>query len=808
MTREICIHGHFYQPPRENPWLEEIETQDSAYPFHDWNHRVTEECYAPNSASRILDAENRIVRILNNYSRISFNFGPTLLAWMEAERPRLYHRILEADRLSRERFSGHGAALAQAYNHIILPLADSRDKRTQILWGVRDFRSRFGREPEGMWLPETAVDLETLDLMAEYGIAFTILAPRQARLVRRIGESRWEDVSGGCVDPRRAYLCRLPSGRSISLFFYDGEIAHEVSFGGLLKRGDAFVERLASDRRPEKTESPLAHIATDGETFGHHHRFGDMALSYALHAIEERYDVRLTVYADYLERNPPRFEAAVVENSSWSCVHGVERWRNDCGCRTGGHPDWRQKWRGPLRAALDGLRGRLASDFESGLKGRVSDPWKLRDDYIDVILDRSPASVGAFFARHGLGRLSRPEKTAVLKMLEAQRCAQLMYTSCGWFFNDISGIETVQILSYAARAMQLARETGGSDYEPDFTERLREAPGNSPEYPDGAVVYERRVRPAVLDLFRVGVHAAIASLFPREEAGEEFPAFTIQREASELREHGRMRLALGKARIRRLFTGEERSIGYGALHLGGHNLMAGVRSDMAPADLERVRSELTAGFESEDVPAVINALDLYFGRPLYSLGHLFRDRKRRVMGELLASSLKDFENALRPAVEQHDSLLRAAREMAIPLPRTQSLIVEFSLTMRMRRLLEKEDLDLDDIERTGEEIRAWEFRVDRPALRRLFSEKLAERMTDLTDCPESLERLSSLRRLAGLLTGLDPEMNLWASQNLFDRMTRRHYQAFRDRAETGDVPAKEWIAEFRRLGGFLKVRAD
>ncbi|MEC9372697.1 MAG: glycoside hydrolase, partial [Planctomycetota bacterium] len=266
MERYICLHGHFYQPPRENPWLERIQRQESAYPFHDWNERIQHECYAPNAAARMLDDDGRILRIINNYSRISFNFGPTLLAWMEFADPDAYHAIIEADRESVRRFSGHGSAMAQAYGHIILPLANSRDKRTQILWGIRDFRQRFGRDPEGMWLPETAVDLESLDIMAEHGLTFTILAPRQAQAIRAMGDEHWTDVSDERIDPTRAYEVRLPSGRTIAAFFYDGPISRGVAFERLLERGEHFADRLAGVFSEERDWPQLVHIATDGET--------------------------------------------------------------------------------------------------------------------------------------------------------------------------------------------------------------------------------------------------------------------------------------------------------------------------------------------------------------------------------------------------------------------------------------------------------------------------------------------------------------------------------------------------------------
>ncbi|HKP87794.1 MAG TPA: DUF3536 domain-containing protein, partial [Blastocatellia bacterium] len=398
MNRYVCIHGHFYQPPRENPWLEEVELQDSAYPYHDWNERITAECYAPNAASRILSADKKIVGIVNNYSKISFNFGPTLLSWMQRHTPDVHDAIIEADRESRRNFSGHGSAIAQVYNHMIMPLANARDKRTQVIWGITDFEHRFGRRPEGMWLAETAVDTETLEVLAEQEILFTILAPRQAGRVRRIGK-RWRDVSGSRVDPRMPYLCRLPSGKTINLFFYDGPISQDIAFGGLLASGETFASRLLGTFVADRQEPQLVHIATDGETYGHHHRFGEMALSYCLHHIESNDLAKLTVYGEYLEKFPPTHEVEIIENTSWSCAHGVARWGSNCGCNTG-RAGWSQEWRAPLRQALDWLRDELATVYEKTVSEHLRDPWQARNDYLNIILDRGLENVAAFFSRY------------------------------------------------------------------------------------------------------------------------------------------------------------------------------------------------------------------------------------------------------------------------------------------------------------------------------------------------------------------------------------------------------------------------
>ncbi len=412
--RYITIHGHFYQPPRENPWLETVETQDSAAPYHDWNERITAECYAPNGAARIVNGENQIIRIINNYSRISFNFGPTLLSWLEENAPRAYKHILEADRRSRLRFGGHGSAMAQVYNHIIMPLANTRDRVTQIRWGIADFESRFHRKPEGMWLAETAVDSETLELLAANGILFTVLAPGQCARVRPLEEkpkrkgkaekdqgeaaktaaaAGWLETPHASVDTTRAYRVRLKSGRSIAIFFYDGPRSRAIAFDRLLNNGDEFANRLMGGFRAEppqadgKQRAQLVHVATDGESYGHHHRYGEMALSWALKQIEKRGDAKLTNYGEFLEKFPPQYEAEIYEDTSWSCFHGIERWRSDCGCN-GGRGGWNQKWRGPLRSALDWLRDRVGELSEKRAEGLFTDLWKTRDAYIDVVLAR------------------------------------------------------------------------------------------------------------------------------------------------------------------------------------------------------------------------------------------------------------------------------------------------------------------------------------------------------------------------------------------------------------------------------------
>jgi alpha-amylase/alpha-mannosidase (GH57 family) len=492
----ICIHGHFYQPPRENPWSGRIDRQISAEPFHDWNERITSECYEPNTRARILRSDGEVEAYVNNFTRISYNFGPTLLRWMETAAPDTYRRIIEADRLSCRRFSGHGGAIAQVYHHSILPLANRRDKITEVHWGIRDFEHRFKRPPEGIWLAETAVDLETLEILADASIRFTILSPFQARRVRRPGEPTWTDVSDGSIEPRRAYRIQLPSGRPFTLFFYNGELAKGVAFQGLLTSGEHLAQILMGtlDAGPE---AQLAHIATDGESYGHHHHFGEMALAYALREIRRSKDADLTVYGEFMELHPARWSVEILENTSWSCAHGIERWRSDCGCHTGALAGWNQSWRGPLRRSLNWLRDKAARLFEWESRGLLSDPWAARDDYVELLLNRSQAARRRFLSRWSARKRLRPDQKArILDLLEMQRYSLMMFTSCGWFFNDVAGIETIQILRYAGRLIELARVVCGVDLERPFLNRLAEAESNNPEEGTGRDIYLREIRKA------------------------------------------------------------------------------------------------------------------------------------------------------------------------------------------------------------------------------------------------------------------------------------------------------------------------
>jgi alpha-amylase/alpha-mannosidase (GH57 family) len=807
MDRYICIHGHFYQPPRENPWLEGVELQDSAYPYHDWNERVTAECYAPNSASRIMGDEGLIHKIPNNYAKISFNFGPTLLTWLAEKTPEVYDNILAADRLSRETFSGHGSAMAQAYNHMIMPLANSRDRYTQVFWGLRDFEHRFGRRPEGMWLPETAVDLETLEYMAALGVRFTILAPHQARRVRQKGR-RWQDVSGQHIDPTRAYFLKLPSGKKIAIFFYDGPISKAVAFEDLLERGENLAHRLAGAFAEGRKWPQLVHIATDGETYGHHRSHGDMALAYALDYIASNNLAHLTNYGEYLAKHPPTFEVEIFENTSWSCAHGVERWWKDCGCSSGMHPGWNQAWRTPLRDALDWLRDTLVPLFESRAGELLKDPWEARNDYIQVILDRAPENVERFLGRHAARELTDEDQITVLRLMELQRHAMLMYTSCGWFFDELSGIETVQVIQYAGRAIQLAQEVFGDHIEEQFLERLAMAKSNLPEYSDGRQIYEKYVKPAKVDLLEVGAHYAISSLFEDYADEDRIFCYFIKREDYRLVEVGKAKLAVGRILVTSEVTRRQTDLSFSVLHFGDHNMCGGVREYQGEEVYNTMAWEVTEAFSWGEFPEAVRRIDQHFGTSTYSLRSLFRDEQRKVLGQIMASSLQEAASSYRLIYTHHVPLMRFLMDLKAPLPQAYHAAAEFVVNLNLKEAFEAEELDREYINNLLEEARVLHVDLDAPSLEYAIRKTMERLVQVFRDHPSQLHFLEHLDEALTLAAELPFAVNLWKVQNIFYEQLQTTYPDFRRRASRGRKDAQDWVESFRALGEKLAIHVD
>ena len=814
MKNYICIHGHFYQPPRENPWLETIERQESAQPYHDWNQRVSAECYMPNSLARILDGADRIEKIINNYSRISFNFGPTLLSWMKSAEPETYARILEADRLSRERFSGHGSAMAQGYNHAILPLCNNNDRLTQIVWGIRDFERHFGRRPEGMWLPETAVDLQTLDVMAQQGIKFVILAPHQAKNVRKRGEVMWQSAANCGIDSSMAYEIELPGGQNMAVFFYDGAISSAVGFQGLLGDGENFLNRLLGAFSPERNHSQLVHIAVDGETFGHHHQFGEMALAYAIDKIESEEKIRLTNYGEYLEKYPPAWYVEIWDESSWSCCHGVERWRDDCGCSTGANPGWRQKWRAPLRRALDELRDRLEPFYEAEAKNLLKDPWAARNDYIDLILDRGTETARRFFSAHAARPLDNKERIRALELLEMQRHALLMYTSCGWFFDDIAGIEALQVLQYAGRAIQLAEKLCGENrFETSFLETLKEAESNQPEKGNGRDLYLKFVRPAIIDDLGIAAHYAMRSLFQDFPARADFYSRVIDCGNIQIAERGGAKLILGSCAIMSKITGESSDVDFAAIY--PWNARACLRlkkpeqeeSGKYDGAMRKKTAEIRAAFEKEeDMFKVFRLMEECFNDGCFAMKDLIEDEQRKILERLLESAAGDIDAHARRMFARVTPLVESMLELGMTPPARFAAIADEHIQSQLLEEFLRHPVRPDSVQSLLETARRkniqWRRNALEPEIRttiELLARKARQSPADATARREFAAAVTAAKLLPFAVDLYEPQNHCYA-------LLRSQYPEIKAAADKGSAAAARLAEEFRTLGALLSIK--
>ena len=803
--RFICIHGHFYQPPRENPWLETVETQDSAAPYHDWNKRICAECYATNGAARIQNSKNQITRIVNNYARISFNFGPTLLSWLKENAPRTYRMILDGEHRSRKSYGGHSSAMAQVYNHIIMPLANTRDRITQIRWGITDYKQHYGSAPEGMWLAETAADSESLELMAQHGIKFTLMAPHQCKRVRVLTDGAgWMDTPGASVDSTRPYLVRFASGASIAVFFYNGPASRAIAFEGLLNSGETFAARLKAGFR-DSNQPQLVHVATDGESYGHHHKHGEMALAYALRLLERDRTVKLTNYGQHLEEFPPEYEAEIVEDSSWSCIHGVERWRSNCGCNGG--RGFNQLWRAPLRQALDGLRDAIAAPTEEEGNKLFKDVWAARDAYIDVVLNRSQQQVDRFLTEQASHPLTDAERVRALELMEMQRHTQLMFTSCGWFFDDIAGIETVQIIAYAARVLQLAQELFGDSaggFESAFLQQLAQAKSNESGRGDGAQIYKTCVDTMELSLEQVAAHYAISSVFSSFAEETELFCYRVRRISYDIHTSGRGRLALGRAHVESAITGQQQSFSFAVLHFGDQNITAAVKAytETDAGAFEAFSAQAIDQVQRARFPEVIRLLDREYGHVDYSLTSLFTDEQRRIVELILNSTLWDIENSLTTIYEDHASLLHYLSQAGLPKPPALTLAAGFAINAGLRRALSSDPIDTAQMRSFLQLAKADQVPLETANLSYIADQRMKRAMVELQMSAGSLETLERALTLARNLGELPIDLNLWQAQNIWYEILGTSSYALTGLAAGERV---RWDKRFSELGACLSI---
>ncbi|WOB41791.1 DUF3536 domain-containing protein [Thermoleptolyngbya oregonensis NK1-22] len=736
----VTVHGHFYQPPRENPYLNAIERQPSASPYHDWNERIHYECYRPNAFARVLSDQGDLLGIVNNYEYLSFNIGPTLMSWLEHADPEVYQRILDADRRSCDRLGGHGNAIAQVYNHIILPLANDRDKRTQIRWGKADFKARFGRDPEGMWLAETAVDYSTLRILAEEGIRFIILAPSQAQRCRPLPtpderDPHWIEVGGSQIDPVRPYRCFLNSphfqrdgilgqdglGKAgadpnladtpyIDIFFYDGPISRDMGFNDVLSSSEHFVGRIGQAVRGDHRPAQLISVATDGETFGHHKGGTEKALAYAFtHEFPQR-GWLVTNFAHYLSLHPPTWEVELKPVTAWSCSHGVDRWQDDCGCGGGGV--WHQKWRRPLRDALDWLRDQLIAIYEQSGGSFFRDPWAARDGYVAVLGERSDTALDTFFAAYQSHDLTPAERVEALKLLEMQRHSLLMYTSCGWFFEEVSRPEGTQILRYAARALELAEDLAAVRLEPEFVRRLAAIPSNVEQFGNGAELYRQLVAPARITPEQVAAHYAISSLFHSYPQEQRLYCYSVQRLDYQLRRMGSLTLALGQVQLTSEITREVVNLEFAVLHLGGWDFHCCIRSASGRRAYLQLRDELFEALSLASAAQVILAMTRTFGdsqsnpcgNRSFSLQDLFAEERHRLMHLLSQETLTRLDQLYTQVYRDNYGVLRAFHRDALEPPREMQVAAEIAIAHRLTHSLQALERETSDLPPTNPEL--------------------------------------------------------------------------------------------------------
>lgn len=771
MKRALVVHGHFYQPPRENPWTGKVEREPGAEPFHDWNERIFQECYRANAYSRIVDDHGRVRRIVSNYLNISFNFGPTLLHWMERHHAITYGRILEADRVSAAARNGHGNAMAQAYNHTILPLSNRRDQETQVRWGIADFEHRFRRTPEGLWLPECAANEETLEVLIEQGVRFTVLSPYQAARVRKLGDSEWTDVSGGKVDPSRPYrfFHRDGSGRYLDLFFYDGYASRAIAFEGALTSSEGYVDRLL---RAAEGLDGLVSVATDGESYGHHTRYGDRCLAHAMEVAAPARGFEPTNFAAYLAAHEVTDEVKIElgpdgNGSAWSCAHGVGRWFRDCGCHTGGREGWNQAWRTPLRDALDYLRDVAAVLFEEEGRAFFKNPWAARNEYISVLLDPHHNSED-FMARHQTKPLSDRDQVRALSLLEMQHHAMLMYTSCGWFFSDLSGIETQQILEYAGRVLDLIGAMDRDETGP-FLQHLAEARSNRPEEGNGADVFRRYVEPARLSPERIAADLAITSLLEEEAETGEVAGYVYGRQDFQRRQLGRITMCTGRVTLHSTRTRRRHDAAVAALHLGGIDFYAVVNEGLDDPAFQTSVERMWDAFTSVSLPALLRRLSQEFGPREFGLEHLLPDSRERISEQIFATLLYRFSVEYARLYEDNRRTLDMLQSAGFPLPRELRAAAEFTLGRLFEEEIWKQEQSRDPeayrrAVEIAEQVEEHGYQIDRTRSRALFEKMITDAVRTAVRRPEEPGRVESALELLALVERLGLQVNIESAQ--------------------------------------------
>jgi alpha-amylase/alpha-mannosidase (GH57 family) len=737
MSKFFVLHGHFYQPPREDPWWMTISRQDSAYPSHDWNDKIYWECYLPNATARIFDRDSKIIQIINNYSYINFDFGPTLLLWLRSRHPEFIELIRSADLKSIERNGGHGNAIAQPYNHMIMPLASDRDKDTQLFWGLRFFEHIFHRKSEGIWLPEAACNIDTLRHLKKHDIKYVVLAPNQVEKVRKIGRKEWQDVSDGSVDVGQPYRIFLDSDKAeyIDCFFYQGDISHAISFQHIMHSARSCAKRIASSY----SSNQLLSLATDGETFGHHHPFSEMCLAYLMKYELPSEDIKVTNYGKFLEDNPPKYEACIKEGenglgTSWSCSHGIRRWYDDCGCRTVNKPGWDQSWRGPLRDALDWLREEIDKIFTSKGNEVLNNPWKARDEFIQVLIEPDSEALNSFLEKHCK---NRERISSALKLLDMERMRMLYYTSCGWFFDEISGIEPVQNLRYAARAIELAKEESGIDLEEGFLERLELAKSNIREFKNGRVVYEKFVKPQAQGWDNYISSYLIKSSF--FESGTFFYKFKIEEHGKQKITQGDNELEFGVLTIEDRISLDSSKKIYILLKKREDDRKCFLR-DFENGIYREIEERFQDGVWISDNKHLKEILDRFFPDGCYRVKDIYSGERERILEYIFRNKRDNIFNLLGDIWDNNVELMEEYRNIGLLLPYEMHLLGASIMHSQIKEILElfKDTRDLrriDELKRLFVKIDKMRLDMDMDEVGRIVTDIATEISEELLKEP-------------------------------------------------------------------------
>jgi alpha-amylase/alpha-mannosidase (GH57 family) len=686
--RPFVIHTHFYQPERLNPWTGALDPEPSAAPDRDWNERVLRECYQPNGAARIYGSDGLVLQIVNNYELLSFNFGPTLLGWMEHAHPVTYQRVLDGDRRARAR-TGYGNAIAQAYNHMILPLANERDRLTQIRWGLADFCHHFGRDPKGLWLPETAVNQPTIDTLIDCGVGFTVLAPHQVERVRTPG-GQWQDAKDHLQCGQVYRHCHSDgSGRSVAVFVYDGELAQALAFDPATGDTQTLLDRL----KRAGEQSGLIHAALDGETFGHHHHFRELGLAHALFEAAQARGLEPTSYEAYLATHPPVHELEVTsgEGTAWSCAHGVGRWYRNCGCATDSMPGWNQHWRTPLRQALDVVRDAAIAAFEEQGSELLRDPWAARDDYIGVRLGTWPQQT--FLQHHAKNELDDASQVDLWTLLEAQRHAMVMYTSCGWFFADISGIETRYVLRSAHRVMGLLEELGFLAPWQDVLSLLGEAQSNKPEAGTGADIWRDHIEPAAVGPPRVAAHLTVVGLVRALEPEFSTAGHRVSVHSHRREQRGYAALSTASLTVTSLATGRHSDLAVAAVHLGGLDVYGSVSLHYGDEAFRRAERRLWQAFPTVPIPRLLRLVAEVLPSGEFGFEQLLPDGVQEFVGAVFSNLRTRFREQYARLYHDHQRVLEMLVAAGYTLPRELRAPAELTLASEIERLLAGADTD-------------------------------------------------------------------------------------------------------------------